>query len=882
MVWEFHESAQDLLRAVRTLTGSPCRGLVIVGDPGVGRSRFLDEIVARIPGSERALRLVGSRTAREIPFGTLGAIAPHDVDDPAAWLTRAMPPAPPPPPRRDPRIPPVATRRAPSRPASTPPLVVVDDAHLLDDHTAALLHWIVVGDLGKVVVSVRRGAPATDVITSLWKDGWCERIELTAMSREASDRLLERALGGPVETATLLRLWEQCRGYPLLMREYVRAAADSGRIETRGDLRAISGPLRPSDRLVTMARGAMDALPPDQRDVAELIAYGGEIPVATMERLLDPEAIAALERQRSLLCDGDDYRLAAPGFGAALRAATPNATIRRLARTLSREVTPDVDDERDLLRFAIWRLDAGESNENSMYVQAARAAATRFDHELAERLARAALPEGGVDAQLLLANALIHQRRYDEAAELLSKAIADADTDLQRGRAAGIRSRLLYFRLDRPVEGIEVLSSAAASTDDPDIRDQLNASRAFLQALWGDVRAAIRVCRDIVERPDASDDSRLVALSSLVYPLAVVGEFDAAIAVANRGTASAARHAREYPLAGPMLALVRMMSIAYHGRLPLATRLGEEGYQDAIRAGARGVAGSWAMQLGRVAQLRGDLVTARRFHIEARRLLEDGDALGLRPVACGLEAIAAAEMGDVATARRRYEETAGSATVRDTRTRILLDRVRVSVTAAEGELQTAAEDAGRAGARCVEEQHLVWAAFLSHAAVRLGYPELSIDTLETVGERVEGPLMAAMLAHARALIAEDAGSLMDAGDAFSAVGAKLRAAEAMAQAAEIEARVSAGSRAAIIRGRAVALAAECPGAATPALRGLAVFPLTRREREIALLAARDLTSPQIADRLVLSVRTVDNHLAAVYRKLGIEGRHELTAAMHLR
>jgi DNA-binding CsgD family transcriptional regulator len=51
--------------------------------------------------------------------------------------------------------------------------------------------------------------------------------------------------------------------------------------------------------------------------------------------------------------------------------------------------------------------------------------------------------------------------------------------------------------------------------------------------------------------------------------------------------------------------------------------------------------------------------------------------------------------------------------------------------------------------------------------------------------------------------------------------------------------------------------------------------LTPREREIARLAASGLTSPQIAHRLVLSVRTVNNHLQHAYAKLGISGRDEL-------
>lgn len=51
--------------------------------------------------------------------------------------------------------------------------------------------------------------------------------------------------------------------------------------------------------------------------------------------------------------------------------------------------------------------------------------------------------------------------------------------------------------------------------------------------------------------------------------------------------------------------------------------------------------------------------------------------------------------------------------------------------------------------------------------------------------------------------------------------------------------------------------------------------LTPREREIAGLAAGGLSSRTIAERLTVSVRTVDSHLARVFTKLGVRSRHEL-------
>ncbi|MFI6739235.1 response regulator transcription factor [Nonomuraea sp. NPDC050451] len=55
--------------------------------------------------------------------------------------------------------------------------------------------------------------------------------------------------------------------------------------------------------------------------------------------------------------------------------------------------------------------------------------------------------------------------------------------------------------------------------------------------------------------------------------------------------------------------------------------------------------------------------------------------------------------------------------------------------------------------------------------------------------------------------------------------------------------------------------------------------LTEREREIAELAAEGKRSREIADRLFLSPRTVEAHLASVYRKLEVSSRTALAAVL---
>ena len=72
----------------------------------------------------------------------------------------------------------------------------------------------------------------------------------------------------------------------------------------------------------------------------------------------------------------------------------------------------------------------------------------------------------------------------------------------------------------------------------------------------------------------------------------------------------------------------------------------------------------------------------------------------------------------------------------------------------------------------------------------------------------------------------------------------------------------------------------CGAVVTPALqRTTEQVGLTRREREIAGLAASGLSDKEIADVLFLSVRTVHTHLSHTYAKLGIDGRAGLAEAL---
>ena len=60
---------------------------------------------------------------------------------------------------------------------------------------------------------------------------------------------------------------------------------------------------------------------------------------------------------------------------------------------------------------------------------------------------------------------------------------------------------------------------------------------------------------------------------------------------------------------------------------------------------------------------------------------------------------------------------------------------------------------------------------------------------------------------------------------------------------------------------------------------LLAYGLTTREAEIARLIVRGYSTRQVVDRLHISRYTVQDHLKAVFDKLGVRSRRELVAQL---
>jgi DNA-binding CsgD family transcriptional regulator len=278
-----------------------------------------------------------------------------------------------------------------------------------------------------------------------------------------------------------------------------------------------------------------------------------------------------------------------------------------------------------------------------------------------------------------------------------------------------------------------------------------------------------------------------------------------------------------------------------------------------------------------MATLQGRLATARRYYAEAAGLAEAHRFGGpLRLALAGLT-LAHAMLGDAQVAKQTLLRLDGvpdfgflapEHCLADAWTATASQRPKDAV----GVLRAAADRAALTGHRITE-------SWLLHDMMRTAGVDTSAR-LHELARLSDSPLVAARARHAFAARAYDGVKLAAAAADFESLGAMLLAAEAASAAAEAFIRAGDTRQATAAQRRSTALASLCEGAMTPGLLRAAVpVPLSARERDVVMLAVNGMPSKDIADRLYLSVRTVNNHLQHAYTKLGVSSRADLAQAL---
>jgi DNA-binding CsgD family transcriptional regulator len=450
---------------------------------------------------------------------------------------------------------------------------------------------------------------------------------------------------------------------------------------------------------------------------------------------------------------------------------------------------------------------------------------------------------------------------------VLDRAIQLASTKEERVEAVLACHRHLAFHGDDPVEGAALLRQVIPHVGEDATRSELQAELAFYARAGGDAVDAVRLANDLLGSPEADNRAVVSALVQSTRARITLGRFDGVEADLDRGETLALPMREERPLALEYLRCNRAIYLM-HLDAGAAIHFSNTEYERSLQSG--GPSGVWALTQAHACLSRGDLDAAIGHAVRSVTELAQFDPFFNLPSAHAVAALVSAQ-------RRKFDQA------RSWLDRLEGPRIRGWVWAERAHLWLgASQDPSAAHARALsaagnaESMHIIaWgAAQLYHDMVRLGDASAAASPLIRIAAGTNSPLVAAMARHANAAASRNGDELALVADEFAARGMLLLAAEALAQAAGC-----AGAEAPLRDRwlvRAAHLKASCPGAATPLLSGLE-SPLSDREAEIASLAAAGATSRQIAERLVLSVRTVDNHLAAVYRRLGLSGRDGLPA-----
>jgi DNA-binding CsgD family transcriptional regulator len=152
--------------------------------------------------------------------------------------------------------------------------------------------------------------------------------------------------------------------------------------------------------------------------------------------------------------------------------------------------------------------------------------------------------------------------------------------------------------------------------------------------------------------------------------------------------------------------------------------------------------------------------------------------------------------------------------------------------------------------------------------------------LSELADMVEGPRAALAARFARALIAHDGAELAEVSEEFEGIGDDVAALDAAAHAALSYRRRDLRGTALRFSARAEEMAQRCGGARTPALgRAVDPLPLSDREREIVMLIGEGFSNRAIAERLTLSVRTVEGHIYRAMGRTGATRRDELAGLL---
>ncbi|TQJ35842.1 regulatory LuxR family protein [Arthrobacter sp. SLBN-122] len=848
------------------------RAVFIMAGPGIGKSAVTDAVTERLAGNMLILRIHASSALAGVPFGVLtpytGELTAEESVSPVAVLRSMWS---------------YFEKLKAGHGGSV--LLAVDDAHHLDDASAGVLTEVISAGWATVVAAARPRPGLPQPLDQLWYDGLAERVDLRPLNREQIEEVLAHVLDGTVPAATVDSIWNASSGNPRILDALLHDSAEAGVLAKRNGIWMLLGQL-PSDGARLAGVVAKDHLRrrTEEQEALKLIALAGPVGRKVIEDISGAAVVRSLLDQQIIV--------EAPGIPAELsiwNGLFAGAIRNTVSVSRSLQLLEKVKAHRDpiqlqgegRLRAVEWALECGVRVSDDEMLAAAKEALLRFRNHSARSIASRIQDPAMVPlAQAIQARALYNEGAYREAAALLDECWLPLAEDPQGPAVLLLRvwaHQAIGHPLGMTAEDVEKCAALSGHSD-------MSWQEELLHLLHLGAEVNFQALNDAVDAmrkhhpAEAGEPLRALAEGLLAHALVSGGR-------PVQGLEAALLAASELP---PLEGSLFFFPEFVLGRLVSDyLAMGEwESAEREINHYAAGHAPAAATFNGSLQLLRGySLLRQGRMErayqvllpaVEALRL---NDPLQLYRFGTALGFYAAARLGDTEQAQRleqdhkdadagwpahdllaeAYMAAAAEYLIRDGKGLAALQT-----------LMTTTEASARTG-NFLEILTMCW---------DLGDPSV-IPMVQSTARGVEGRWAEALLTLATAWEHADGDTLMTTAASLEEAGFVNLAREAYARASTV--LEQAGERR---RSRqAVAQREKCDhelGERFREGRFIAAAPtvrLTRREQDIVELAVQGLTDREIAQRLMVSVRTVEGHLYRTYVKLGVRSRDELEAAL---
>jgi DNA-binding NarL/FixJ family response regulator len=851
------EDELEVIQRALSKVGSSS-GVVIVGAAGVGKTRLAREALIRAEASGARINwIVGTESARPLPLGAFSASLGNLMSDPMLDVQRI-----------------VDSFVAQQRRGRV--LIGVDDAHLLDGLSAHVVHQLAQSRGVHLVVTVRANGDSPDAVTALWKDGHLARLDLQPLSAAATRRVIEAKLGGPVDRPSAQRFLKLTGGNALFVRQLLADQVAAGSMRQVAGVWMWDDTVAVSHNIGDLVGNQLSRLTPDVAMVIDILSQCEPLAVDVLCDLVRRRDVEEAEQLHLITVEHSGSaliaRLAHPLFGEIRRAGLGELYPARIRGRLAQRLAWEVDaDMHATVRRALLTLESDLAPDPDLFLLAARFAMTLLDLDLADRFARAAADAGAPEAASLQAMNLVLLGRGDEA-EAALRDVGGADRP-DAHYWATVRAANLVWILRRPAEAWSILEALSANSESAAERAQRIAVEACVDAVMARCELAAEKARTAMKSDALPDFHAMMASLALIMAQGALGQVDGMTEVADKAlhravTSFQASHMRFW--FGSVYARACRLTGRIDEAVNSANRIADSASDIPGLAYA-----NLAFLLGQAELVGGALPNALKLLHEALAGVEKHSVTtGLRPASCFALAESHAKLGQPVEANEALSEAKKNVPADYLFMQTALSLSTGWVLAADGSLtdaialvQAAAADAGERNQPTHEVACLQAAAQWGDASGAARARELA-DMLSL-------PLANAVARHTQALQSRDGEELLAASADYRAIGDRATAADVAAQAAVAFGSTQQRKRAMYAAALARELADACGGLCTPALRTRVGVPLTGREREVIELVTAGLSNRDIADRLVMSVRTVEGHVYRACQRVGASSRADL-------